>query len=192
MEAILRVMKGVTGKGEEELRELMREELCQMSKEVSAMKEILKEPKARTAVKKSAEVTAAPVEAEVTSEVKPKARTAVKKSAEVTEVTAAEVTAAEVTAEVKAKSAEVKPKAKKEPKAKSAELTEVTAPTVEAEVAEVKPEEESVEVEEEVEVEEVEYEGVTYLRSSKGVMYDMMTSEEIGRWNEETKSIEVE
>ena len=48
------------------------------------------------------------------------------------------------------------------------------------------------EEEEEVEVEEVVYEGVTYLRSSKGVMYDMLTSEEIGRWNEETKSIEVE
>ena len=148
MEAILRVMKGVTGKGEEELRELMREELCQMSKEVSAMTEILKEPKAKSA--------------EVTSEVKPKAR-AVKKSAEVTAPT------------VEAGVAEVKPKARAVKKS-----------------AEVKPEEESAEVEEEVEVEEVEYEGVTYLRSSKGVMYDMMTSEEIGRWNEETKSIEVE
>ena len=48
------------------------------------------------------------------------------------------------------------------------------------------------EEEEEVEVEEIEYEGVKYLRSCKGVVYDMMTSEEVGRWNEETKSIEVE
>jgi hypothetical protein len=45
---------------------------------------------------------------------------------------------------------------------------------------------------EEVEVEEIEYEGVKYLRSVKGIVYDMETSEEIGRWNEETKSIEVE
>ena len=184
MEAILRVMKGVTGKGEEELRELMREELCQMSKEVSAMKEILKEPKARTAVKKSTEVTALTVEAEVTGVVgvkpkakkEPKARTAVKKSAEVTAPT------------VEAGVTEVK--AKKEPKARGVKKSAEVKPK-----AEVKPEEVvvSAEVEEEeVEVEEVEYEGVTYLRSSKGVMYDMMTSEEIGRWNEETKSIEVE
>jgi hypothetical protein len=48
------------------------------------------------------------------------------------------------------------------------------------------------EEEEEVEVEEVEYEGVVYLRSSKGVMYDTETSEEIGRWNYERNTIEVE
>ena len=48
------------------------------------------------------------------------------------------------------------------------------------------------EEEEEVEVEEVEYEGVTYLRSSKGVMYDTETSEEVGRWNYERNTIEVE
>jgi hypothetical protein len=41
-------------------------------------------------------------------------------------------------------------------------------------------------------VEEIEYEGVKYLRSMKGVVYDMETSEEIGRWNNETKSIEVD
>jgi hypothetical protein len=60
------------------------------------------------------------------------------------------------------------------------------------EVTKVVEEAPKEEEEEEVEVEEVVYEGVTYLRSSKGVMYDMLTSEEIGRWNEETKSIEVE
>ena len=48
------------------------------------------------------------------------------------------------------------------------------------------------EEEEEVEVEEIEYEGVKYLRSGKGIVYDMETSEEIGRWNAATKSIEVE
>ena len=43
-----------------------------------------------------------------------------------------------------------------------------------------------------MEVEEIEYEGVRYFRSAKGVVYDMMTSEEVGKWNENTKSIEVE
>jgi hypothetical protein len=52
--------------------------------------------------------------------------------------------------------------------------------------------EELQEENEEVEVEEIEYEGVKYLRSVKGIVYDIETSEEIGRWNEETKSIEVE
>ena len=46
--------------------------------------------------------------------------------------------------------------------------------------------------EEEVEVEEMEYDGVKYLRSGKGIVYDMETNEEIGRWNAETRSIEVE
>lgn len=48
------------------------------------------------------------------------------------------------------------------------------------------------EEDEEVEVEEMEYDGVKYLRSAKGIVYDIETSEEIGRWNEKTKSIEVE
>jgi hypothetical protein len=64
-------------------------------------------------------------------------------------------------------------------------------------VAEEKVEEEEKELErepeEEVEVEEMEHDGVKYLRSvATGVVYDIETSEEVGRWNEETKSIEVE
>lgn len=43
--------------------------------------------------------------------------------------------------------------------------------------------------EEEVEVEEFVYDGVLYLKSLKGVVYDIETSEEIGIWNETTKSI---
>ena len=48
------------------------------------------------------------------------------------------------------------------------------------------------EEEEEVEVEEMEYNGVKYLKSSRGVVYDIETSEEVGVWNEETKSIETD
>jgi 3-dehydroquinate synthetase len=44
-----------------------------------------------------------------------------------------------------------------------------------------------------VEVEEIEHDGVKYLKAvSTGIVYDMETSEEVGRWNDETKSIEVE
>jgi len=43
-----------------------------------------------------------------------------------------------------------------------------------------------------VEVVEIEYDGVKYLRSAKGIIYDSETNEEIGRWNSETGGIEVE
>ena len=42
MESIMRVMKKMTGKGEEELKEAMNEELLEMERDVSAMKELLK------------------------------------------------------------------------------------------------------------------------------------------------------
>ena len=40
MEAIMRVMKEQTGKGEMELRELMRKEIEELEKEVSVMKDL--------------------------------------------------------------------------------------------------------------------------------------------------------
>ena len=43
-----------------------------------------------------------------------------------------------------------------------------------------------------MEVEEIEYEGVKYLRSHKGIVYDMETSEEIGRWNETNGTIDAD
>jgi len=49
--------------------------------------------------------------------------------------------------------------------------------------------EQEQEQEEEVEVEEFVYDGVLYLKSLKGLVYDIETSEEIGIWNETTKSI---
>jgi hypothetical protein len=63
-------------------------------------------------------------------------------------------------------------------------MPEVPVPLVESES--------QCEEEEEVEVVEMEYQGVKYLRSGKGVVYDAETSEEVGMWNEETQSIEVE
>jgi len=48
------------------------------------------------------------------------------------------------------------------------------------------------ETEEEVEVVEMEYQGVKYLKSGKGVVYDAETSEEVGMWNEMTQTIEVD
>jgi hypothetical protein len=46
------------------------------------------------------------------------------------------------------------------------------------------------EEEEEITVKKFEHKGVTYLRSSDNVMYDMNTEDAIGKWNEVTKSID--
>ena len=128
MESVMRMMSKLTGKREEELREMMKRELTEMELEVSAMKVILEGGKKEKEVAKP----------------KPKAKAGGKKKAE------------------------------------------------EASKKEASKKEEEKEEEEEVEVEEIEYEGVKYLRSTSGVVYDMMTSEEIGRWNSATGSIEVE
>jgi hypothetical protein len=87
------------------------------------------------------------------------------------------------------------PKAEKVPKEKATKASKAAAAQVQ--VPEVLPPlqsqcEVAPEEEEEVEVVEMEYQGVKYLRSGKGVVYDAETSEEVGMWNEETQSIEVE
>ena len=56
MESIMRVMKELTGKGEMELKELMRKEMEEMSKEVSVMKELLKAPKAAKEPKAASDI----------------------------------------------------------------------------------------------------------------------------------------
>ena len=82
------------------------------------------------------------------------------------------------------------PTPKKEPKAKK-DVAKKDEKELEREPKEAIPEDESEA--EEVEVEEMEHDGVKYLRAvSTGIVYDMETSEEVGRWNEATKSIEVE
>ena len=84
-----------------------------------------------------------------------------------------------------------KEKAEKVPKAKAVKASKAKAVEVVVEAAVVVEEETETE-EEEVEVVEMEYQGVKYLKSGKGVVYDAETSEEVGMWNEETQSIEVE
>ena len=256
MESVLRTMMKMTGKSEEELRNEMRQELEELEREVSALKELLKTKptpkakggkkkaetegeeqkaekeekpkKAKAAPKKKAVVAAeasvvsitegaAVTDEEVTvtevKEEKPKAKKAApKKKAAAAVVVATEATEGEVS-EVK----EEKPKAKKAAPKKKAEVTEgeekpkakkaapkkkaAAAAVVEVHEPELMQELEremptaavtATEEDEEVEVEEIEYDGVKYLRSVKGIVYDIETSEEIGRWNEETKSIEVE
>ena len=144
----------------------------------------------------------------VAEEEKPKAKKAAPKKKAVA-VAAAEGTTGEVS------EVEEKPKAKKaapkknteategqeKPKAKKAAPKKVAVAVAVATASEAVKDEAELTLElerempteeEEVEVEEMEYDGVMYLRSVKGIVYDMETSEEIGRWNAKTKRIEVE
>jgi hypothetical protein len=75
---------------------------------------------------------------------------------------------------------------KKEEKKVEVSVTEDLFATLVKEAEEAKKEEE----EEEVTVKKFEHKGVTYLRSSDNVMYDMNTEDAIGKWNEVTKSID--
>jgi hypothetical protein len=96
-----------------------------------------------------------------------------------------------------AKGKKVNAKAQQEVVAASEKKEELTVVSL-LDAEEVKNNKEETELErepeeeEEVEVEEFVYEGVKYLKSSKGVVYDVETSEEIGVWNERSQRIEVD
>ena len=81
-----------------------------------------------------------------------------------------------------------KPKAAKKEKA-SKKKTEEPVKPVEP-VADLESEAESEE-EPVVTVKKFEHEGVTYLKSSDGVLYDAKTQSVVGKWNETLKSIDV-
>ena len=155
MESIMRVMKRMTGKEEEELRKEWRKEMDEMERELKGLKKKMEEEEKE----------------------KPKAKKGGKK------------------AEAKEEEVKEKPKAKKGGKQESTKNPKKDVEKEKAEGTQVGVVEQVMaerEEEEEVEVEEIEYEGTTYLRSGAGIVYDMDTSEEIGRWNYTTNSIEVE
>ena len=148
---------------------------------------VVEEPKPKAVPKKKAE-------AKEGEEPKPKA--VPKKKAEAKEGEEPKPKAAPKKKAEAKEGEEPKPKAapKKKAEAKEGEEPKATpkkAPKKKEEavvVVEVTKEDE----EEEVEVEEIEYDGVKYLKSTTGVVYDIMTSEEIGRWNAETNRIDVD
>lgn len=74
---------------------------------------------------------------------------------------------------------------KKEEKKVEVSVTEDLFATLVKEAEEAKKEEE-----EEVTVKKFEHKGVTYLRSSDNVIYDMKTEDAIGKWNEAREEIE--
>ena len=144
------------------------------TEEPEAQKAVAVAPKKKAAAKKKA--TEEP-EAEKATEEPEAQKAAPKKKAAAAKKKATEEPEAEKSAPKKKAAAKKK---KEEPEAEK-------APEVEWNVKVVVTTEEE---EEEVEVEEMEYNGVKYLKSSRGVVYDIETSEEVGVWNEETKSIE--
>ena len=88
-------------------------------------------------------------------------------------------------------------KAAKEKKTSKKKAEEPVKPQAKAEepVADLEPESEEEDTSEAEEpvvtVKKFEHQGVIYLRSSDGVMYDSKTQDVVGKWNEETQSIDV-
>ena len=90
----------------------------------------------------------------------------------------------EKTAEKAAKKPETKQK-----KTKATAATVV--PAVQEPVADLESESESEDDKPVVTVKKFEHDGVSYLKSSDGVLYDAKSQEVVGKWNETTKSIDM-
>ena len=88
-------------------------------------------------------------------------------------------------------------KAAKEKKTSKKKAEEPVKPQAKAEepVADLEPESEEEDTSEAEEpvvtVKKFEHQGVIYLRSSDGVMYDSKTQDVVGKWNDETQNIDV-
>ena len=98
--------------------------------------------------------------------------------------------AAKLQAKEQEKAAKLQAKAEK-PAKKQAKKTEVAAPVAATVAEDLKSECESDDEEPVVKVKKFEHEGVTYLKSSDGIVYDAKSQEVFGKWNEETKTIDV-
>ena len=199
---IVRKVSEKTGESEEKCMEWLKEEMRELEEEVLAIKRLLscgseatkveeakkpkKAPKKKTQTQAAVAVTAEASEAAtvVSVEEPKKPKKAPKKKAQAAVAVTAEASEAATVVSVE--------EAKKPKKAPKKKAQAAVAVAVAEEVLDVVVEAVATGSEEEVEVEEIEYQGVRYLKSVKGVVYDIETSEEIGIWNEERKSIEVE
>ena len=160
-------------------------------KKTAEEKEAEKKAKAEAKAKLAAEKKAAK-EAEKEAAKLAKAEAKAKLAAEKKAAKEAEKEAAK---KAKAEAKEAEKKAKAEAKKAAKKTEEVKEPTPVEEIAENLGEltiEEPVEEEEEddaVEVIKFTHEGVDYLRDADGTVYDMESQEEIGEWDEESKTL---
>jgi hypothetical protein len=164
-------------------------------------KELAQQEKAAEKQKKEAEKQAKAAEKEAEKQAKAAEKEA-EKQAKAAEKEAEKVKkAAEKEAEKAKKLAEkealAQQKASKEKKTSKKKAEEPVKPQAKAEepVADLEPESEEEDTSEAEEpvvtVKKFEHQGVIYLRSSDGVMYDSKTQDVVGKWNEETQSIDV-
>jgi len=101
---------------------------------------------------------------------------------------------AEKAAKAAAKALAEQEKATKKPETKQKKTKAAAAtvvPAVQEPVADLESEAESDEDKPVVTVKKFEHGGVSYLKSSDGVLYDAKSQEVVGKWNETTKSIDV-
>ena len=139
---------------------------------------------------KKAAAKAAEKEAEKVKKAAEKEAEKVKKAAEKEAEKAKKL--AEKEAEKAKKLAEKAAKEEKPKKEKKASKKKAEEPVKPVEpVADLESESESEDEEPVVAVKKFEHQGVTYLKSGDGVLYDAKTQSVVGKWNETSKSIEV-
>jgi len=191
-----KVSKKKTKKSKEESEEELAEKAAKfLAKEAEKEKKAAAKAAEKEAekVKKAAEKEAEKVKKAAEKEAE-KAKKAAEKAAE-KEAEKAKKLAEKEAEKVKKTAKEEKPK--KEKKASKKKAEEPVKPQAKAEepVADLESESEEEDASEAEEpvvaVKKFEHEGVTYLKSSDGVLYDAKTQSVVGKWNETTKSIDV-
>jgi len=184
-----KVSKKKTKKSKEE----SEEELAEKAAKFLAKEEEKEKKAAAKAAEKEAEKVkkAAEKEAEKAKKLAEKEAEKVKKAAEKEAEKAKKL--AEKEAEKEAAKAAKEEKPKKEKKASKKKAEEPVKPQAKAveQVADLESESEEEEEEPVVAVKKFEHEGVTYLKSGDGILYDAKTQSVVGKWNETTKSIDV-
>ena len=184
-------------------KEASEEELAEKAAKFLA-KEAEKEKKAALAQQKAAEKEAEKVKKAAEKEAEKAKKLAeklaekeaekVKKLAEKEAEKAKKLLAKQEKEAEKQKKAAEKPQApKKEKKTKKTEEPAKPQAKAEEPVADLESESESEDEAEEpvVAVKKFEHQGVTYLKSGDGVVYDVKSQEVVGKWNDTTKSIDV-
>ena len=101
----------------------------------------------------------------------------------------ADVTAPEKIGELRSAIADLKRQIKAQKKAAKSPKSEPTAPADEAEKALSELEEEDIEEEVNVSVKKFSHNGVEYLKSSDGILYNPTTQEEVGVWSDALQTI---
>lgn len=165
-------------------KEAQKKAKAQAKAAADAEKDAQKQAKAQEKAQKEAAAAEAKAKREAAEAEK---RTTLVKEFETLKAEAgSDVAAPEKIGELRSAIADLKRDIKAKAKAAKSPKSEPTAPADEAEAALEELQEEEVE---NVDVKPFSHDGVDYLKSSDGILYNPTTQEEVGEWNEESQTI---